>query len=283
MKIAVTGSTGHLGALVVEKLLERVQPGDVVALARNPEKAASLKEKGVNIGIASYTDPESLKKAMAGVDRLLLVSSSEVGQRAAQHKNVIDAAKAAGVKHIVYTSITHADTSANALAPEHKETEEYIVKSGMTYTILRNNWYIENYITYVDTAKNFGQIAGAAGAGKVGGASREDYAEGAAVVLSTDGHENKIYEFTGDKAFDYNDLAKAIGEIIGKEVPYAEISVDAMTKMLTEVGMDEGTAGFYALLDKNIEEGTLDVVSPDLEKLIGRKTRTLKEVLGKAA
>ncbi len=279
MKVAVTGSTGQLGNLVIEKLLERTSAENIIAVARNTEKAKGLTEKGVEVRHGDYDNAASLEKAFNGVDRVLLISSSEVGKRASQHKNVIDAAKKAGVSQIVYTSITKADTSTNPLAPEHKETESYIKSSGLAYTIVRNNWYTENYVSYIDGAKTFGQVAAAAKNGKVASASREDYAEGAAAVLLGEGHAGKTYEFGGDHAFDYKELASTIGDIIGKEVPYVEVSEKDVTEMLKSSGMDEGTAGFYAMLDTSISEGTLEYSNGNLTKIIGRPTTTLKAVL----
>ncbi len=279
MKVAVTGSTGKLGNYAIEKLLDKTSAGNIIAVARNAEKAKRLAAKGVEVRQGDYENAASLEQAFAGVDRVLLISSSEVGKRASQHKNVIDAAKKAGVSHIVYTSITKAETSTNPLAPEHKETERYLKSSRLAFTIVRNNWYTENYIGYIEGAKAFGQVAAAAKTGRVASATREDYAEGAAAVLLGEGHNGKTYEFGGDHAFDYKELASTIGEIIGKDVPYVEISENAVAEMLKSSGMDEGTAGFYAMLDTSISEGTLEYGNGDLSKIIGRPTATLKSAL----
>ena len=215
MKIGVTGASGQLGRLVVEQLLERCQATDVVAIVRDPGKAADLSGAGVEIRVADYDDRPSLDAAIAGLDKLLLISSNELGRRFAQHKNVIDAAKAAGVKQVIYTSASKATTSSLVLAPEHKATEEYLASSGLPYTVLRNNWYTENYAQSIQTARQTGTLVAAVGDGRVASASRADYAEAAAVVLVGEGHEGKVYELTGDRAWDYDELAATIAEVTG--------------------------------------------------------------------
>lgn len=279
MEIAVTGSTGQLGQLVVNGLLEKGTSIKVIAVARDEKKAQPLVKRGAEVRIAHYGDPAALKAAFSGVDRLLLISSSEVGQRIEQHKNVIDAAKAAGVKHIVYTSAPKATTTALIVAPEHKATEENILQSGMEYTILRNNWYTENYKDRIETARKTGTIVAAAGAGRVASATRADFAAGAVAVLLGEGHEGKIYELGGDHAWDYNELAETIGEIIGKPVAYKSVDTDTLIGIMKDAGLDEGMAGFVATLDGNIAEGALSEVTGDLSGLIGRPTTSLKEGL----
>lgn len=279
MKIAVTGATGQLGQLVVNGLLDKIESTQVVAVVRHEEKARPLAERGAEVRVAPYDDLATLKTALAGVDKLLLISSSEVGKRFEQHKNVIDAAKASGVEHIVYTSAPKATTSTLILAPEHKVTEEYILQSGLDYTILRNNWYTENYLSQIETARQTGSIFAAAGTARVASATRADYAAGAVSVLLGTGHKGKIYELSGDYAWDYNELAEAIGEIIGKPVTYKSVDVDTFTNILTGVGLDEGLAGFLAGLDGNIAEGVLSEATDDLSQLIGRPTTPLKQGL----
>jgi NAD(P)H dehydrogenase (quinone) len=281
MKLGVTGASGQLGRLVVQGLLDRCDAADIVAIVRDPAKAADLAAAGVEVRAADYEDGPSLEKALAGVDRLLLVSSSEVGKRFPQHKNVIDAAKAAGVKQVVYTSAPKATTSALILAPEHKATEEYLAASGLTYTVLRNNWYTENYAQSIRTAKETGTLVAATGSGRVASAPRADYAEGAAVVLTGEGHEGKVYEFSGDYAWDFNELAATIAEAAGCPCSYNPVTPDQLKSNLMAVGLDEGTAGFVATLDANIAEGTLAEATPDLQRVIGRPTTTLKETVKK--
>lgn len=279
MKIAVTGATGQLGQLVVNGLLEKGTSIKVIAVVRDEKKALPLVKRGAEVRVAHYGDPAALKAAFSGVDRLLLISSSEVGQRIEQHKNVINAAKAAGVKHIVYTSAPRATTTTLIIAPEHKATEENILQSGMEYTILRNNWYTENYKDKVETASKTGTIVSAAGAGRVASATRADFAAGAVAVLLGTGHEGKVYELGGDYAWDYNELAETIGEIIGKPVVYKAVDVGTLIDILKSAGLDEGMAGFFAALDGNIAEGALSEVTGELSRLIGRPTTSLRKGL----
>lgn len=279
MKIAVTGATGQLGQLVVNGLLEKGTSIKVIAVVRDEKKALPLVKRGAEVRVAHYGDPAALKAAFSGVDRLLLISSSEVGKRIEQHKNVINAAKAAGVKYIVYTSAPRATTTTLIIAPEHKATEENILQSGMEYTILRNNWYTENYKDKVETASKTGTIVSAAGAGRVASATRADFAAGAVAVLLGTGHEGKVYELGGDYAWDYNELAETIGEIIGKPVVYKAVDVGTLIDILKSAGLDEGMAGFFAALDGNIAEGALSEVTGELSRLIGRPTTSLRKGL----
>lgn len=278
--IAVTGATGHLGRLVVDALLARgVAADQVVAAVRTPSKAADLAERGVQVREADYSRPETLATALAGVDTLLLVSSSEVGQRVPQHVAVIDAAKAAGVGRIVYTSAPQATTSSLVLAPDHKATEEYLAASGVATTILRNNWYTENYVDSVKQAAGSGQIVASAGDGRVASAPRADFAEAAAVVLLDESHAGKVYELTGDVAWTFDELAAAAAEVLGREVSYHGVTPEEHAAMLAGFGLDEGTVGFVVALDGNIRDGVLAAATSDLSTLIGRPTTGLVEAL----
>jgi NAD(P)H dehydrogenase (quinone) len=279
MKIAVTGATGHLGRLVVQGLLDKGSFNNIFAVVRDDKKAQPLAKQGAEIRVAAYGDPEALQGAFSGIDKLLLISSSEVGRRFEQHKNVINAALAAGVRHIVYTSAPKATTSTLILAPEHKATEEYILQSGIEYTILRNNWYTENYANQIDTARKTGALVAAAGNGRVASATRADFAAGAIAVLLGAGHNKKIYELGGDHAWDYLELAKTIEEIIGKPVAYKPVDADTLAGILKGAGFDEAMAAFIAGIDKNIADGALSEVTGDLSRLIGRPTMSLKKGL----
>ena len=280
MLYAVTGATGAFGTLAVRHLLKlKVPASSIVALVRDEAKAASLKADGVQVRKADYDDRGSLAAALKGVDRLLLVSSNAVGKRFPQHQSVVEAAKAAGVKLVVYTSIAHADTSANPLAPDHKATEEFIRKSGIPFVFLRNNWYTENYTDDVKNAKNSGGIFGAYDAGKVASASRTDYAEAAARVLSGEGHAGKVYELSGTEAWDFPELAKITGELHGRDVTYNNQSADARKKALLGFGLPEGVADFVTALDRGVAAGTLAQASTDLTKILGRQPQSLKEGL----
>ena len=191
MKIAITGATGQLGQWVIQSLLKNTAAANIVALVRNESKAANLKAQGIELRLFDYDTPATLASALSGIDKLLLISANEVGRRTAQHKAVIAAAQQAGVPYIAYTSLLNADHSPLGLAQEHRETESLIKASGLQYTFLRNNWYSENYLAGVTHTVEIGTLYGAAGEGKISSAARADYAEAAAKVLTTSGHENK--------------------------------------------------------------------------------------------
>lgn len=269
MTIAVTGATGQLGRLVIAGLKAKVDAGDIVALARSPEKAADL---GVTARKADYDAPETLAPALAGIDTLLLISGSEIGQRTAQHRAVIDAAKAAGVGRIVYTSLLRADTSPMSLATEHRETEEMIKASGLTYTILRNGWYTENYTGSVPGAVQAGALVGSAGDGRISSASRADYADAAVAVLTAGDHAGKTYELAGDASYTLGDLAAEVSAQTGKTIPYQNLPQDEYAKILVSVGLPEGFAGALASFDVDASNGALFHDGKDLSRLIGRPT-----------
>lgn len=269
MTIAVTGATGQLGRLVIAGLKAKVDASDIVALARSPEKAADL---GVTARKADYDAPETLAPALAGIDTLLLISGSEIGQRTAQHRAVIDAAKAAGVGRIVYTSLLRADTSPMSLATEHRETEAMIKASGLTYTILRNGWYTENYTGSVPGAVQAGALIGSAGDGRISSASRADYADAAVAVLTAGDHAGKTYELAGDAAYTLDDLATEVSAQSGKTIPYQNLPQDEYAKILVSVGLPEGFAGALASFDVDASNGALFHDGKDLSRLIGRPT-----------
>ncbi|MBN2628282.1 MAG: SDR family oxidoreductase [Spirochaetales bacterium] len=280
MKYSVTGSTGAFGNLAVNHLLgSGINPEDIVALARNGEKAEGMRKKGITVRIGNYDDPSSLKDAFEGVDRVLLVSGSEVGKRASQHGNVIEAAKEAGVGFLVYTSITRADTSANPLAAEHKATEEILKDSGLSYAVLRNNWYLENYGGDLKAAAQTGILISAAGKGKVSSALRSEYAEAAVRALVAGGRGGRIYELAGTP-WNYEDLAEAAGEVLRRSVAYKPVTAEEKRQALLAAGLDEGTAGFLAALDESIAAGSLEIESDDLSYLLGRPSLPLKRAVG---
>jgi len=281
--LAVAGATGHLGRLVLASLIERgAAPSDIVAIGRDVSKIADFAEQGVTVRAADYSDAASLDPALDGVDRLLLISGSEVGRRVAQHTNVVQAAKRAGVQFIAYTSAPHADTTSLALAPEHKATEQIIRDSGIPFALLRNNWYTESYLQVAEQAKYTGLIIASLGDGRIASASRRDYAEGAAVVLLSEGHEGATYEFSGDVAWDYDDLANVVSTIVEREVAYKRVSSKDHRKILTKAGLDMGTAGFVVTLDTNTREGALADATDTLSTLIGRPTTPLADGLASA-
>ena len=277
---AVTGASGPFGRHAVTGLIESgVAPSDIVALVRTPSKVADLAEQGVQVRTADYSATETLAAALAGVDTLLLVSSSEVGQRFAQHSNVIDAAKSAGVSRIVYTSVLRADTSELALAPEHKATEAALRASGVAFTLLRNGWYIENYLGQVEQYKATGEIVGASGDGRVSAAPRADFAAAAVAALVQPGHENAVYELGGAPAFTMTELAAALSSATGTTIVYRNVTPEELTSILEGVGLDAGTAGFVTALDVATAREDLYTDSGDLQRLLGRESTPLAEVL----
>ncbi|HEX6924366.1 MAG TPA: SDR family oxidoreductase [Longimicrobiaceae bacterium] len=281
--IAITGVTGHLGRLVVEELLASgVSASDIVGLARSPDRAESLRERGVEVRRADYTEPESLSAALAGVDRLLLVSANEVGQRLAQHRNVIDAARAAGVGLLAYTSILRADRSTMQLAVEHAGTEEAIRESGIPYTFLRNSWYIENYTENLAPALEHGVLLGSAGEGRVSAATRRDYAAAAAAVIRGSGHEGKVYELGGDEAFTMAELAEEISRASKRTVEYRDLPEEEYVRALVGFGLPEPAARALADSDRALARGELYTDSGDLRRLIGRATKGWREVVREA-
>ena len=283
MSIVVTGATGHLGRLVVESLLERGVPaGQIVAAGRSIDKLNDLADRGVQVKHIDFTQPETLAEAFAGADKVLLVSSSEVGQRAAQHRNAIAAAREAGVSLLAYTSIAKADTTQMLLAAEHRETEEAIRESGVPFTFLRNGWYLENYTEQLPTTLEHGAILGSAGNGRVSAATRADYAAAAAAVLTGEGHAGQVYELGGDEAFTLPELAAEITRQSGTEVAYRDLPVDEYTQVLVSVGLPEQAATVFADSDKGVDRGELFVDSGDLSRLSGRPTTTLAEALATA-
>lgn len=277
--IAVTGATGHLGHLVIEKLLATHNAQDLVAIVRNPAKAQALADKGVQVREADYGNPAALALALQGVEKLLLISSSEVGQRAVQHRNIIDAAKSAGVKLIAYTSLLHADRSPLRLHVEHVATENYLAQSGVPYVLLRNGWYSENYLASVPAALAHGAFIGSAGEGKIASASREDYAEAAAKVLSLDNQAGKVYELAGDSAWTLAELTDKISALSSKTVVYNNLSEADFAAALQGAGLPEGFARLLADSDVGASKGGLFDDSHQLSRLIGRPTTTIDDSL----
>ena len=272
MRIAVTGSAGQLGHLVIKNLKLKTSLANLLALVRNPEQTEVL---GVTAKAIDYSKPATLDSALSGVETLLLISSSEIGQRAAQHANVIAAAKKAGVKRIVYTSVLHADTSVLSLAEEHRATEADLKSSGLSYTILRNGWYTENYTGSVGAALANGAFFGSAGDGRISSATREDLADAAVAVLTTDGHVNATYELAGDTAWTLAELAAEISKQTGKDIPYRNLSESDYAAALEGAGLPKGLAAAFASYDVSASQGALYGSERTLSELIGRPTTSL--------
>ncbi len=279
MKIAITGATGQLGRLIVEKLKAKVPADQLVALVRTPAKAADL---GVEAREADYSKPETLAPALAGIDTLLLISSNEVGQRAAQHQHVLDAARKAGVKHLVYTSLLHADTSPLSLANEHRTTEAALKASGLPYTILRNGWYTENYTASVPGALAGGALLGSAQQGRISSAARADYTDVAVLVLTSEGHRGKTYELAGDGAYSLPELAAEISRQSGKTIPYHDLPVAEYVAILRGFGLPEGLAQDIAGWDADAAHGALFDDGQELSRLTGQPTTSLAAAVASA-
>ncbi|WP_029895333.1 SDR family oxidoreductase [Nocardia brasiliensis] len=277
MTVAVTGASGQLGRLVVESLL-RAGVTPIVAIVRDPQRVADLAERGVQVRAASYDDAEALDRALAGVDRVLLVSGNEFGARVAQHTNVIRAAERAGVRLLAYTSIPLGADSPLILAQEHVGTEAVLAESTVPHAILRNSWYWENYLGGLAHTVESGVLRGAAGAGRVSGAARADYAEAAAKVLTTEGHEGQVYELGGDEHLTYAELAQVISQAAGKPVRYENLTEAQYLAALVQAGMPEEQAKVIADADSGIAAGVLDVTSGHLQKLLGRSSTPALEV-----
>ncbi|MEG2905077.1 MAG: SDR family oxidoreductase [Citrobacter sp.] len=275
--IAITGATGQLGQHVIETLLKTVPASQIVAIVRNPAKATALSQQGITVRQADYSDEAAFTTALQGIDKLLLISSSEVGQRAPQHRNVINAAKAAHVKFIAYTSLLHADRSPLGLADEHVATEKMLAQSGIAYALLRNGWYTENYLASAPAALEHGVFIGAAGEGKIASATRADYAAAAARVISEDGHAGKIYELAGDAGWTLSQLAAELAKQSGKKVVYQNLSEADFAAALKGVGLPAGLADMLADSDVGASKDGLFDDSHTLSKLIGRPTTSLAD------
>lgn len=277
MKIAITGATGQLGNLVIEQLLQLTAAQNIVALVRNIDKAEHFKAQGIELREFDYDRPETLTPALSGIDKLLLISANEIGRRTPQHQAVIDAAKVAGVPYIAYTSLLRADTSPLGLAQEHRETEKLIQDSGITYTFLRNNWYSENYLAGIAHTIEIGTLFGAAQDGRISSASRIDYAEAAAKVLTSTGHENKTYELAGSESFSLSNLATLIGQAASKDIIYQNLSAEEYTQGLTQAGLPAGLVDVIVDADIQSIQGAMYSDSKDLEQLIGHKTTSIQD------
>jgi NAD(P)H dehydrogenase (quinone) len=280
-RLFVTGATGQLGRLVVDALLQRVPASTIVAGVRDPAKAGDLAARGVELRVADYDRPETLAAAFAGIDRVLLISGNAVGQRSRQHGAVIDAAKAAGVKLIAYTSILRADVSKVGLAVEHRETEQRLAASGVPYVLLRNGWYIENFESRVATALQFGSIATSAIDGRFSAATRADYAAGAAVLASEDGFAGEVLELAGSTSFSMDEFAAAIGRAAGRTIQCQRMGHDDYKALLQGAGLPEFVAEILANSDTAARDGWLEDDSRTLEKLIGRPTTPVTEMIAR--
>ncbi|WP_145591632.1 SDR family oxidoreductase [Yersinia rochesterensis] len=277
--IAVTGATGQLGRLVINALLKKVPASEIIAAVRSPEKASDLATLGVQVLKADYSQPATLETAFQGVDKLLLISSSEVGQRIAQHTAVINAAKKAGVKLLAYTSLLYADKSTLGLGEEHRATEELLRDSGLPVVLLRNGWYTENYAASIAPALAHGAFIGAVADGRIASAAREDYAEAAATVLTQENQAGKVYELAGDDSYTLAEFTAEIARQSGKPVVYKNLSETDFKQALIGAGLPDGFASLLADSDAGAAKGGLFDDSHTLSKLIGRPTTPYAKVI----
>jgi len=277
--IAVTGATGQLGRLVIAALLKKVPANQIIAAVRSPEKAKDLADLAVQVRQADYSKPETLDSAFKGAEKLLLISSSEVGQREAQHNAVIAAAKRAGVKLLAYTSLLHADKSPLGLGVEHRATEKALSESGIPFVLLRNGWYTENYAASIAPALAHNTFIGSVGEGRISSAARQDYAEAAAAVLVLEDQGGKIYELAGDESYTLAEFSAEIAHQSGKKVDYVNLPEAEFAKALVGAGLPEGLANMLADSDAGAEKGGLFDDSHTLSKLIGRPTTPVKDVI----
>ena len=273
--IVITGASGQLGRLVIQSLLTKVPASRIVAAVRNPERASDLAALGVQVRRADYTDTASLDAAFHGAEKVLLISSSEVGQRLAQHRNAIDAARRAGVSLLAYTSLLHADTSPLGLAVEHVTTEAYLNQAGVPFVLLRNGWYTENYLASIPPALQHGAFIGSAGEGRIASAARADYAEAAAVALTAPDQSGKVYELAGDEAYTLAGFAAELSRQSGKTIPYVDLPESDYKAALVGAGLPEPIAGLLADSDSGASKGGLFDATRQLSALIGRPTTPL--------
>ncbi|MFF5895299.1 SDR family oxidoreductase [Streptomyces argenteolus] len=282
MSIVVTGATGQLGRLVVERLLDQVPAGSIAAVVRNAEKAAPLAARGVEIRVADYDRPETLAGAFRSGDRVLLISADQVGRRIPQHTAVIDAAKAAGVAQLAYTGVLGGPDADFRLADEHKETERLILDSGIPHTFLRNGWYTENYTANLAPVLEHGAVVANAGEGRIASATRGDYAAAAAAVLTGEGHLGAVYELSGDTAWSLAEYAAVVAEATGREIVYSNVPAATHQEILVGAGLPEPFAEILVDVDAAIERGLLAGTSGDLARLIGRPTTPLATSVAEA-
>lgn len=279
---AVTGASGQLGRLVLEALIEKIDAKRIVALARDPAKLADMTEVGVVVRRFDYNDTISLASALGGVDRLLVISGNELGRREAQHRDVIDAAKAAGVGFVAYTSILHADTSPIGLAEEHRASEALIKASGLRHAFLRNGWYNENYTAGAIPAVEHGAVLGSSGEGRISAAARADYAAAAAAILTGGDEARGVFELAGDAAFTLSDFASLLADASGKLVEYRDMPESGYRAALEGIGLPPPLAAMLA--DSSAQASTDALFDDDrsLSSLIGRPTVPMRESVAQA-
>ena len=279
MKILVTGATGKLGSKVVDSLLKAIPASELAVSVRNPEKAEGLRARGVEVRQGDFDQPQNLENAFEGIDRLLIISADGDNEtRITQHTNAVKAAERAGVKFIAYTSLANATESKNLMAPPHVATEAAIIKTGIPYSFLRNNWYLENEIGSIQGALAGAPWVTSAGEGKVGWALQQDYADAAAAVLVGNGHENTVYELSGP-LLTQEELASALGSVLGKDVPVQQVSDEKYAEIMKGLGLPDFVIPIVVGIQESIRNGSLAVESNDFEKVLGRPVTPINEAL----
>ncbi|PYB72302.1 SDR family oxidoreductase [Rhizobium wuzhouense] len=280
-RLFVTGSTGELGRLVIEELLNRVPANSIVAGVRSPdhEMAKHFSARGVEIRVADYSRPESLSSAFEGIDRLLMISSTAGANRVAQHHNVINAAKAANVGLVAYTSLLHADQATSGLGEDHILTEAALRTSGLPFVLLRHGWYVENHTLSVPPALQYGAVIGSAGLGRFSSATRADYAAADSVVLTLDGQEGRVYELAGDESYDLADLANTIASAAGRPVTYQDMPKAKFKQALIGMGLPDSLAELIAESDVAASRRELEDHGRQLRALLGRPTTPYREAI----
>ncbi|MBK0009988.1 NmrA family NAD(P)-binding protein [Priestia aryabhattai] len=279
MKILVTGATGKLGSKVVESLLKSIPASDLAVSVRNPEKAEGLRARGIEVRQGDFDNPETLDNAFTGIDRLLIISADGDNEtRILQHTNAVQAAERAGVKFIAYTSLANATESKNLMAPPHVETEAAIIRTGIPYSFLRNNWYLENEIGSIQGAMAGAPWVTSAGEGKVGWALQQDYADAAAAVLVGNGHENTVYELSGP-LLTQEELVSALGAVLGKEIPVQQVSDEKYAEIMKSLGLPDFVIPIVVGIQESIRNGSLEVEKNDFEKVLGRPVTPINEAL----
>lgn len=283
MSYVVTGATGHLGGLIVDGLLAAGVPaGEVAAVVRNEGKAARLRDVGVEIRVADYDDTEALRTAFRAGDRVVFVSGSDLERRAAQHRNVVAAAREAGVALLAYTGILGGPEADLLLATDHKATEQAILDSGLPYTFLRNGWYHEVYTETIPQILERGAVIASAGEGRVATAARADYAAAAVAVLTGEGHEGKAYELCGDTAWSFAEFAAELSKQTGREIPYRALTAAEHKEVFVGAGLPGPVADVLVDIDRAIERGLLVRTTGDLARLIGRPPTSLADAIATA-
>lgn len=277
--ILITGATGHLGSALIEFLGKKSPDLKPAALVRSEEKGNALRRITSELRMGDYFNYSSMQKAMQGVDTLMFISSGDLKERVSQHTNVVNAAKEAGVKQIIYTSILNAPAlSGNALGADHYATEQMIISSGIPYTFFRNTFYAEVIPMLIGNAVESGQWYYSSGGKKMNLAFRTDIAEALAnVLISPDKHKSMIYEIVGPESYSFVELASAMSEASGKEIIYTDLPLDVMTENLTKAGLPPMAIAGAAAVAKVIQSGILDLRDASLEKILGRTPQDLLE------